>query len=205
MSTVPVIFLLFVAAYANRFRQGHQYASAIKPDPSEQCSIELNSTAAIAMGTNADNHFNAAPQRKFRFHPHAHFAIEWILNPLSRDRFRLRRNHQFTAAPKDEVENPITATEHHLGTGQDSQGDGAVADEGGRRAGEEEDEDTDRVDFAVDENRSSIITSLQSPMSRSRSWSVSGGRKYTRGIKRSSSVAVLQEISNQDIPESLAI
>lgn len=205
MSALPIIFLIFVTAYATRLRRGHQYASAMRPDSSEQC-IELNSTttAGGANTLSGDNHFNAPPQRRFRFHPNAHFAIEWILNPLSRDRFQMRRNHKFTAAPKDEVENPVIATEH-LGniSGNDLQGD-AVADEGGggQRAAEE-DEDADRVDFAVDENRSSIVTSLQSPMSRR--WSVSGGRRFTRGITRSSSVAVLQEISNQDIPESLAI
>lgn len=205
MSVLPVIFLIFVTAYATSLRRGHQYASAMRPDSSEQC-IELNSTTANTLS--GDNHLNAPPpQRRFRFHPNAHFAIEWILNPLSRDRFQMRRNHKFTAAPKDEVENPVIATERlDNTTGNDSHGDGAVADEGGgggRGPAAEEDEDADRVDFAVDENRSSIVTSLQSPSIRR--WPVPGGRTYTRGIKRSSSVAVLQEISNQDIPESLAI
>jgi len=154
----------------------------MKPD---QCDIELSASSTSIGGNmlSGENHFDQPSKRTFRFHPRAHFAIEWILRPLSRDRFRLRRNHQFTAAPKDEVENPVSVAEQ--------------LDQG-------KDEDGDRVDFAVDENRSSVLTSLQSPMSRN--WTVSGGRRYTRGIKRScSSVAVLQEISTPDTPDSLAI
>ena len=176
LSVIPVAFLLFVSIYANKL---HRYT--MKPDVLEQCDIELTAAASTAGGSSssAENHFSQPSNRIFRFHPRAHFAIEWILRPLSRERFRLTRNHPFTAAPKDEVENPVSI------------------DQG-------KDEDGDRVDFAVDENRSSVLTSLQSPISRS--WTVSGGRRYTRGIKRTcSSVAVLQEISTPDTPDSLAI
>ena len=176
---VPLILLLFGVTHSLYIQKDpglNNYVAASKPDPSELCNMELyncyNSkpvaikTVQETMPAAATTTTTEQSRSRFGFRSSRHIAIDWMMNPLSRERYRGRKI-KFTAAPRDESEVPNAEPE--------------------RLSINIHREDEDRLDFATEENVTSVVTSVESPMYRT--WTMDGGRRFVQGVfRRDSSV-----------------
>lgn len=203
MAAVPLILLLLGVTHSIYLQKhrGHQYVAASKPDPSELSNIELYNcynTKPVAVQTVQEIMPDASAtteqsKRRFGFRSNRHVAIDWMMNPLSRERYRGRKA-KFTAAPRDESEFPNAVP--------------------GRLSIDIHREDEDRLDFATEENVTSVVTSVESPMYRT--WTMDGGRRFVQGVFRRESsrqndlesqaiLNTLENTSEQNVRESMAV
>ena len=162
------------------------YVAAGSGDPS---LTELVATSSVEKKIAATSSNLSDQQRKIQLLKTPFKTSDWILNPLSRG----KRKNSFSAAAKDESEAQMTsATPGVLGMGvwETQQPQDAVDGEV-------------NPNLTVKEERMYDFSTVQSPLSRN--WSLAGGRRAAQGIKRSTSVAVLEDTSEQHVKESLAI
>ena len=202
MATIPLLLLLIGVThsiYIQKYRDRPDTAVS-KPDPTELCTIELyNCYHGKAVPAKAEPEKMLAitmeqPSSKFGFRSSRHVAIEWMMNPLSRERHRGRKI-KFTAAPRDESEAPNAEPER-------------------LRINVQREDDEDRLDFATEENVTSVVTSVESPMYRT--WTMDGGRRFVQGgfhrgfpaqndLASQANLNTLENVSEQNVRDSMDV